>query len=216
MSNNDLQVPSGVRRLTHAVLTGEALHREYDDERDIVPFLKEAAYLTKDDIRYISDDLEGGTSRRNKTRIRYLAALITPTKTQYQVANDIHYVLDTRHLTIGDIQDILDGDKRDVPIQKIQAVGELLRSGFSLRRTAKDLGISYDTVERIENFIGIAESRRAKVLEFACTAVSEGWSVREFGKYAGIPKSTAHVLMKKARVILQELSVTPVEVIDNE
>jgi hypothetical protein len=205
MKDSDLRIPSGVRKLTHAVLTGGAMYREYDDERDIVPFLEEAAYLTKDDIRYISDDLEGGTSRRNKTRIRYLAALISAEKTHFQLANDIHYVLDSKHLTVGDVQCILDGDRRDVNITKIQAAGEYLRCGFSLRRTAKELGISYDTVERIENFIGIAESRRLKLVEFACDAVSEGWSVREFGKYAGIPKSTAHVLMKKARLVLQEV-----------
>lgn len=205
MNNDEMRVPVGVRRLTHAVLTGNIADPGYDEDREIVPFLAEAAYLTTDDIRYISEDLDGGTSRRNKTRIRYLAALISPSKSLYQVANDIHYVLDNRHITVGDVQDILLGDKRDVSMEKIQAVGEMLRSGFSLTGTSRELGVSYDTIERIENFIGIAEARRLKLVDYACDAVRECWSVREFARYAGIPKSTAHVLMRRARSVLAEL-----------
>lgn len=211
MNNDEMRVPVGVRRLTHAVLTGNIIDKGFDEEREIVPFLQEAAYLTTNDLRYISEDLDGGTTRRNKTRIRYLAALIPPSKTLYQVANDIHFVLDNRHLTIGDVQDILLGDRRDVSMEKIQAVGEMLRSGFSLTKTSKELGVSYDTVERIENFIGIAEARRLKMVDFACDAVRECWSVREFARHAGIPKSTAHVLMRKARSVLTELGETTTE-----
>lgn len=190
----------------HTILVGSSTNGGFDDENEeLTDFLKEAAYLTTEDLSDLGEQIETlSATRRNRARVRYLAALM-PNKTLHQLADAIHYVIDNQHLSVTDIRDVLRGGKRDVPIDKIQKIGEMLLNGDSLRSTAKEVGVSYDTVERIESFIGIAEARRLKLIDFACDAVREGWSVRRFGNAAGIPKSTAHIMMGRAREVLAEL-----------
>jgi hypothetical protein len=196
----------GVRKLVHTLLSGSAATGPFDQENDeLQDFLKEAAYLTTEDLSDLGEQIETlSATRRNRARVRYLAALL-PGKTLHQLADTIHYVIDNSHLSVTDVRDVLRGGKRDVPIDKIQQIGELLIAGNSLRHTAVTVGVSYDTVERIESFIGISEARRLKLVDFACDAVREGWSVRNFAGKAGIPKSTAHVMMGRAREVLVEL-----------
>jgi hypothetical protein len=204
MQDNTAQ--EGVRKLVHTLLSGSSSNSPFDDENDeLQTFLSEAAHLTTDDLTDLGDGLVSGPStRRNRARVRYLAALL-PGKSLHQLADTIHYVMDNSHISITDVRNVLRGGKRDVPIDKIQTIGSLLNQGASLRATAKATGVSYDTVERIESFIGIAEARRLKLVDFACDAVRESWSVRNFAAKAGIPKSTAHLIMGRAREVLVEL-----------
>lgn len=196
----------GANKLINTLITGSVSNGAFDAENDeLAAFLEEAAYLTTDDLSDLGDQFEGlGAGRRSRSRLRYLAALM-PGRSLHELAGAIHYVIDNDNLGISDVRDVLRGGKRDVPIDKIQLVGQLLSAGTSLRQTAKDAGVSYDTVERIESFIGIAEARRLKLVDFACAAVRESWSVRHFAGKAGIPKSTAHVFMGRAREVLVEL-----------
>lgn len=204
MTNDTAQ--EGVRKLMQTLLTGPTSTAPFDDEsEELQAFLAEAAHLTTADLTDLGDGLSGGpTTRRNRARVRYLAALL-PNKSLHELADTIHYIMDNSHISITDVRNTLRGGKRDIPIERIQQVGQLLSKGESLRAIAKEVGISYDTVERIESFIGIAEARRLKLVDFACDAVREGWSVRTFASQAGIPKSTAHVIMGRAREVLVEL-----------
>ena len=199
-------VAEGAEKLINTLINGSVSNGTFDAENDeLSEFLEEAAYLTTDDVSDLGDQFEGlGAGRRSRSRLRYLAALM-PGRSLHELANAIHYVIDNNNLSISDVRDVLRGGKRDVPIDKIQLVGSLLAGGLSLRQTAKDAGVSYDTVERIESFIGIAEARRLKLVDFACDAVREQWSVRSFAGKAGIPKSTAHTIMGRAREVLVEL-----------
>lgn len=196
----------GSEKLIATLLNGSVNNGSFDaDNTELTNFLEEAAYLTTDDISDLGEQFDGlSAGRRSRSRLRYLAALM-PGRSLHELANAIHYVIDNNNLSISDIRDVLRGGRREVPIEKIQHIGTLLASGLSLRQTAKDAGVSYDTVERIELFIGIAEARRLKLVDFACDAVREQWSVRNFAIKAGIPKSTAHVFMGRARNVLVEL-----------
>ena len=204
--NDRNTVAEGAEKLINTLINGSVSTGAFDAENDeLTAFLEEAAYLTTDDISDLGEQFEGlGATRRSRSRLRYLAALM-PGRSLHELANAIHYVIDNNNLGISDVRDVLRGGKREVPIEKIQLIGTLLASGKSLRQTAKDAGVSYDTVERIESFIGIAEARRLKLVDFACDAVRESWSVRAFASKAGIPKSTAHVFMGRAREVLVEL-----------
>lgn len=199
-------IADGVNKLINTLNSGSVSNGAFDADNDeLAEFLEEAAYLTTDDISDLGEQFEAlGAGRRSRSRLRYLAALM-PGRTLHELAGAIHYVIDNDNLGISDVRDVLRGGKRDVPLDKIQLVGALLSAGTSLRQTAKEAGVSYDTVERIESFIGIAEARRLKLVDFACDAVRESWSVRSFASKAGIPKSTAHVIMGRAREVLVEL-----------
>lgn len=196
----------GVEKLMNTLVNGSISTGAFDEDNDeLAKFLEEAAYLTTDDLSDLGDQFDGlGAGRRSRSRLRYLAALM-PGRSLHELAGAIHYVIDNNNLGISDVRDVLRGGKRDVPVEKIQKVGELLAAGTSLRQTAKDAAVSYDTVERIESFIGIAESHRLKLVDFACDAVRESWSVRHFASKAGIPKTTAHAYMGRARQVLVEL-----------
>ncbi len=172
----------------------------FDDEnKELQNFLEEAAYLTTQDLSDLGTQIETlSATPRLRSRVRYLAALM-PYKSLHELASAIHYVMDPEYLTETDIRDILRGGKREVPIEKIQHIGRSLMVGNSIRETAKIVEVSYETVARIEQFVGIQEARRLRLVDYACDAVREGWSVRIFANCAGIPKSTAHIMMQNAR-----------------
>lgn len=203
---SDPNAVSGARQLLSTILGGTPNDGPFDKDNDeLRDFLSEAAYLTTEDLSNLGDQLQTlSATRRNRARIRYLAALM-PGKTLHQLAEAIHFIMDNDHLSITEVRDILRGGRRDVPLEKIQKIGELLMEGQSLRSTATQVGVSYDTVENIEHFVGIAEARRLKLVDFACDAVREGWTIRAFATAAGIPKSTAHLMMGRARGVIAEL-----------
>jgi hypothetical protein len=204
----DNQATEGVRELMRTILVGHADAPFNTESDDLVDFLDQAAYLTMEDLNDLGDAFDGlNAGRRNRARLRYLAALL-PGRSLHQLADSIHYVINNGNLMVTDVRDVLRGSRRDIPIAKIQEIGTLLAAGNSLRLVSRTVGVSFDTVERIESFIGIAEARRLKLVDFACDAVREGWSVRRFAVAAGIPKSTAHGVIGRARTVLRELEET--------
>lgn len=190
----------GARLLLRTIISG-SINKTYDDEgSELMEFLSKTAYLN---LKVLSD--LGSDNRKNYTHIRYLAALLFDKENIYDLAKSIHFILDNDNLMIGDIQNILYGSKRDVDIKKIQKVGELLHTGNTYSFIAEQAGVSYDTVERIENFLGINESLQQRRISQACDAIAHEVSIREFAKQINVSKSTAHVIYKKARSVLQEL-----------
>lgn len=190
----------GARLLLRTIISG-SINKTYDDEgSELMDFLSKTAYLN---LKVLSD--LGSDNRKNYTHIRYLAALLFDKENIYDLAKSIHFILDNDNLMIGDIQNILYGSKRDVDIKKIQKVGELLHTGNTYSFIAEQAGVSYDTVERIENFLGINESLQQRRISQACDAIAHEVSIREFAKQINVSKSTAHVIYKKARSVLQEL-----------
>lgn len=197
----------GVRSLIAALTYGLPEHKaDFDVEsEELDEFLSQSAYLTTEDVRDVGFTLDGGHSRKSKTRVRYLAALFPRELSLHELTGRIHYVLDNRHLSLSEVRDILRGGKGDIPVEKIQNIGECLRQGESIRSTASTVGVAVDTVAAVESFLGIAEQRRLKLVDKACYAVQDGVSTRKFAAQNGITKSTAHNLMVRARYILEEL-----------
>ena len=199
------QVNDGLRSLMQTIMVGASSTATFDEESvELQDFFDQAAYLTSDDLAAMSEQMDHGTSRQNRSRVRYLAALL-PDKSLHQVADSIHFIMDNRNLSISEIRDVLRGNAREVPLEKIQEIGRRLTQGESLRSTSKAVGVSFDTVERIESFIGLAEARRLRLVDFACDAAREGWTVRRFAAAAGLPKSTAHVYLRRGKEVLVEL-----------
>jgi len=200
------QVERGVRSLMHTLLVGSVSNGPFDDEaEELHDFLANAAFLTPEDLGYIGDQLDGlNSTRRDRARFRYLAALF-PDRSLHQLADVLHYVINNSHISITEVRDVLRGKGNEVPIEKIQAAGKELASGTSIRTAAKKVGLNFDTVQRIERFLGIAEARRLRLVDAACDALRFGWSVRKFASYSGVPKSTAHTLLRRARTVLHEI-----------
>jgi hypothetical protein len=190
----------------HTLLVGAVSNGPFDDEaEELQDFLASAAFLTPEDLGYIGDQLDGmNSTRRDRARFRYLAALF-PDRSLHDLANTLHYVINNSHVSISEVRDVLRGKGNEVPIEKIQAAGKELATGTSIRTAAKKVGLNFDTVQRIERFLGIAEARRLRLVDAACDALRYGWSVRKFASYSGVPKSTAHILLRKARNVLQEI-----------
>lgn len=200
-------IQDGVRSLIAAIQYGSPSHKaDFDVEsEELNDFLDQSAFLTTEDIRDIGSSLDGGHSRKAKTRVRYLAALFPRELSLHDLTTRIHYVLDNRHLSISEVRDILRGGKGDISIEKIQHIGECLRLGQSIRSTAVTVGVANDTVSAVESFLGIGEQRRLKLVDKACDAVRDGISTRRFAALNGVTKSTAHNMMVRARYVLGEL-----------
>lgn len=205
MSNNTAL--TGAAALLNLIRYGSpTVDADFDVENEeLQGFLQSSAYLTTEDIRSTGRVLDGGSTRRERSRIRYLAALFPESYSLHELANRIHYVLDNRHISISEVRDILRGGASDLPIEKIQSIGSGLREGLSYRVISEKVGVAVDSVAAVENFLGIAEQRRLKLVDHACDAVRDGLSVRQFAAVAGVSKSTAHSLINRAKFVLAEL-----------
>jgi len=201
----EIKSEDGVRKLLHTLLVSNLSNATFDIENEeLVSFLNESAYLTTESINEISENLNGGVTRKNRAKVRYLVALL-PKDTLHNVSNRIYYIMDNQNLTLSEVRDMVRGSSNDISFEKIQDIGVGLKTGESMREIAKRVQVSFDTVERIENFLGISEMRRLNIVDAACDAIREGWSVRKFASVINIPKSTAHVFLVKARSVLTEI-----------
>jgi transposase-like protein len=201
---------TGAVRL-YKILTGEyptpnSLPYDTDAEiRDDLPMLEY--------VQPYAFNLDDYTNHMKlRSRIRYLAALF-PDEGLNSLSHRIHGIINNSNFSVDDIRLILNGRKlndpssitREISLPIIQGIGRCLRDGKSIRSTARDMRVSYDTVEGIERYLGIRQAREDKIMDGAISAVRDGLSVRKFAHSAGISKGKAHRLIIKAHSVLTEL-----------
>jgi transposase-like protein len=193
------------------VITGTTPHPNslpYDTEAEITEALPVLEYIQP----YAFNQVEFSNHQKLRSRIRYLAALF-PDADLNDLTHRIHGLINNQNFDVHDIRLILQGRRlnnpsivtKEVSLPIIQGIGRCLRDGKSLRSTAKDLRVSYDTVEAIEKFLGIRSSRELRLMDDAVNAVRDGLSIRSFAKVAGISKGKAHRMMLKGHLILREI-----------
>lgn len=175
------------------------------------------------DDAYIWDAMENGSfgnadflsaerTELRRSEVRFIAALFP--KVQFGELSDVVFdILDSDRLTRQDVRLILggyslhDASKRlnDTPIEVVQKVGEMLSEGCSQAEISRTIRVSEDTVYRIDRFLGLSDAWRMRKVQEAGYALEDGLSVREFGRRAGLSKSTAHRMMQEARSVSAEL-----------
>jgi hypothetical protein len=144
--------------------------------------------------------------------VRYLAALF-PNLALPQLAERLHAVIDNKDLSLSDVRTILDGRRLDDPskrtaevsIESIQKVGGLLASGTARLKAARDAGLSIDTVETIDEYLGLTQRVEDKLMDLAVCGAREGWSVGTLAKASGMSRSRAHRYLVRARSVLVEI-----------
>lgn len=150
--------------------------------------------------------------RSYRARLRYLAALF-PKMAIAPLAESIHAVVDNSDLSVSDVRTILDGCRLDDPSKKtsevslssIQKVGEVLIGGGAKLQAAREAGVSVDTVETIDDYLGLTQRVEDKLMDFAVAAAREGWSVGKLAKVSGMSRSRAHRYLVRARAVLVEI-----------
>lgn len=194
-----------------ATLRGEKPHPHsipYDEEAPMTDAIAALEYASPVDFQQL--DLENHQHMR--ARIRYLGAL-WPEADLQNLALRIHGVMNNNNFTVEDLRIILQGRKlsdpsrhtNEVPINVIQGIGKCLKEGLSLRATAREMRVSYDTVEAIEKYIGLRSAVRSKQVDAAVEAAREGQSIRTFASTLDVSRSKAQRLLEEGRVILKEL-----------
>lgn len=181
----------------------------YDDEAEVTEALASLEYAMPSEFG-IEDH-----HQHIRARIRYLAAL-WPDAKQTELAHRIHGLLNNRNISIDDLRLILQAKRlsdpskstNEVPIPVIQGIGKCLREGKTLRTTAREMRVSYDTVERIEKYLGIRSAIRMREIDAAVEAVRGGLSIREFSKASGISRTRAQRMLAHGRSVLVELGET--------
>ena len=175
---------------------------------------------TFDEDAPVSDDLANGgfswqgalTVSAARSRIRYLAALF-PDQSFQELCLTISGVLsDAKDLTASDVRMILAGrdlgtNSRtdEVDIERIQQIGKLLREGRDKKGSAVIAGVSRDTVQAIDWYLGITESLRQRRIAKACDCVRDQYSTRKSAAVLGVSKSEAHRLLRRAKAVLAEI-----------
>lgn len=168
----------------------------------------------------VSDDLAAGhfswqgnlTVSAARSRIRYLAALF-PDLSFNELATTIGGILqDARDLTSSDVRMILGGRDLgtgtrtdEVDIERIQQIGKLLREGVDKKSAARLAGVSRDTAQAIDWYLGITESLRQQRIAKACDLARENISTRKSAVILGVSKSEAHRLLRRAKAVLAEI-----------
>lgn len=195
-----------VQLLMQALNGKQPLRKLVSDESQLMDDLR-SRLLSCTDLWDVRD-----SSSLVRSRVRYLAALF-PMSDLRRCAEQIHAVIDNNSVTIPDVRLILDGRSladpsrrtHEVPFERIQQVGLLLSRGLSRPAVARAAGVSIDTVEAVDQYIGFSDALDQLRIERAVNAVRDGVSVRKFAATVGVPVTTAHRLMIRARDILAEL-----------
>lgn len=180
----------------------------FDEDSEVLSVLSTLEYVNHND--FDSDLYEN--HRTLRARIRYIAALF-PYSDMNQLTQRVHATINNTNFEVSDIRLILQGRKlsdpsqltNEVSITIIQGIGKCLREGKSLRQTAKDMKVSYDTVESIERYLGIRSKLKLKLIDDAVIAVREGYSIRKFADQSKVSRSTAQRLLNRGVAILKEL-----------
>jgi len=195
----------------YKTLTGSmpfGANKPYDEEAEFIKVLPKLEYTNAQDFSQDSHS----NHQQLRSRIRYLAALF-PDKNFRELSFRVHGLINNSNMTLEDIRLILDGRKlsdpskktREISVAIIQGIGKCLKDGMSLKATAEAMKVSYDTVEAIENYIGIRSAFKQNQLDDAITLARENISVRKLAKHLNISRSTAHRLLIQANEVLKEL-----------
>lgn len=175
---------------------------------------------TFDEDAPVAEDLANGgfswqgplTVSAARSRIRYLAALF-PDQSFQELCSTIGGILqDARDLTASDVRAILAGRDLgtgartdEVDVERIQMVGKLLREGKDKKGAAALAGVSRDTVQAIDWYLGITEALRQQRIATACDLVRDKVSTRKSATVLGVSKSEAHRLLRRAKSVLEEI-----------
>lgn len=193
------------------VLSGEIpspSNRPYDEDAPFIDELKTLEYI--DPSVFNLDMYDNHMQLRS--RIRYLAALF-PTASLNELTNRIFGLLNNKNITVEKLRLILAGkklsdpsqDTHEVRIRIIQGVGRCLKEGMSIRATAREMGLSYDTVAAIEHYVGINKAFKQRQLDRAVNGVRDNVSVRLFAKQENISRTLARTLLTRGKSILIEI-----------
>jgi hypothetical protein len=144
-------------------------------------------------------------TRSGRAGVRYLAAR-WPDLPLPRLAEEVHQHLGSpEDMSLADLRAVLTGRSlRDpsrvierVPLEAIQAVGGIVRRGGSLSAAARATGLSLDTVRAIDEASGLRHIRRAHVLAAVRQARARGASVRGTADAVGLPRATAHRIIRE-------------------
>jgi lambda repressor-like predicted transcriptional regulator len=201
---------NGIDKL-YDVLTGKlplSSIANYDEDSEIIETLAKLEYVNVSDFE--QDLFENQSNMRS--RIRYLAALF-PDDSLITLAKKIGAIINNDNLTEHTLRLILNGktladtskDTNEIRIRIIQGIGKCLQEGMTMRATAKEMNVSYDTVENIEKYVGISKQYKNKLLSKAIDARRDNISIREFSRKNNVSRTYATSLLKKATIVLREL-----------
>ncbi len=180
----------------------------FDEEAEVVTELSRLEFI--DPSTFATDALENHS--RVRARIRYLAAL-WPDANLNDLTHRIHGLVNNKNFDVDDIRTILQGRRlndtskitNEIPLPVIQGIGKCLKEGKSLRLTAREMRVSYDTVESIEKYLGVRSAQKMKLVDQAVDAAREGTSIRNFAKQVNVSRSKAHRLLIQGTSVLKEL-----------
>ena len=157
--------------------------------------------------------LEGSlTVSSARSRIRYMAALF-PNKSVQEICVTISDILQgAKDLTASDVRSIVLGRDlntghrtEEVDIERIQMTGKLLADGVCKTKISALAGVSRDTVQAIDWYLGISDALDQRRVALACDMIRDGVSSRLGASRLGVSKSQAHRYMVRARKVLLEL-----------
>jgi transposase-like protein len=176
--------------------------------------------LPYDEESPFADDLARGrfswdgpfTDSAARARIRYVAALFPDLSFQELASTIGSFLQDARDLTDSDVRMILAGRNlhnsartEEVDIERVQQIGKLLKEGRSKTEIARLAGVSRDTVQSIDWYLGLSEALYQKRMEIACDCVRENLPIRRAAELIGVSKSGAHRFMTRARNVLRDI-----------
>jgi len=207
---DNMRSQEGLSKL-YDVISGKVPHASmynFDDEAEFIGTLKDLEYIN---IFEFDTDMYDNQAHM-RTRIRYLAALF-PDADIVILAKKLHGLINNSNLEEGKLRLMLLGkkmsnpqqDTNEVRIRIIQGIGKCLQQGMSVRATAREMNVSYDTVESIENYLGIRKKFKDNLQQKAIDAYRDNVSIRNFSLQNNISTTLTRKLYIKSKEVLIEL-----------
>jgi hypothetical protein len=199
--------PVGMSRLHRAVMNGSAALRVpwCEDSPAYTDVLEGTLTLTD------SAEWEGSSVR---TKLRYLAGMFPDVPVAgLPLAVATLLGVEGDAALLGRIRLVLSGFSisdpsrrtREPEVWRFQAAGGALIRGDGLMTAVSVSGLAKGTVVSMDSYLGLRDKREQDLIAAAVLAIDDGVSVRGFAARVGLPKSTAHRVMGRARVVTEEL-----------
>jgi hypothetical protein len=151
--------------------------------------------------------------RQWRRGLRFLAAL-WPDLPVSRLSEVLHDVLAPQFYTRSDIQVVLSGHRlsdaqtptSEPPLGLLQDAGRMLTAGQPRSRVVRVTRLGEHTVSELDDWLGLSDAWRLRLLDRASRAVSAGWSVRRFGRAEGVSHGMAQRVMSRARQVEAEVN----------
>lgn len=155
------------------------------------------------------EDLVGdGCDPDLRRRLRFLSVFVDmgePDLGREEIARRVHEIVANPRLSLELVREIMAGQGRETPADRLRRCASLLVDGLRVRRAAEEAGVDHKVAEQLAVWIALPEAREHAMRVEADRAAREGSTNEQFAARVGVSPRTASTYMRDARAKLRQV-----------